>query len=251
MNNNKRLWERLGKNDPYFSVATFDKFRSENLNESLKSEFFLTGEDYIARIWDEIEGWLRRPLRPKIALDFGCGVGRLLPPLASRAERVTGVDVSQGMLEEAKKNFQERSTANVNFLLTDEFLKDNETYEFIHSTIVFQHIRPSVGIKILSNILKKLEVGGVGCIQLTYHVPLKGLAALKFRLNRDVPYAFKFRKFLTGKSKEEFIPIYEYDLNRIVELLRINDCHNCLLRFSHHGAEGVVFIFEKKALPMC
>lgn len=250
MNSNKRRWERLGKSDPYFSVATYDKFRSENLNESLKSEFFLTGEDYINRIWDEIESWLGRPLRPKMALDFGCGVGRMLVPLASRAERVTGVDVSPAMLEEAKKNLQERSTTDANFLLTDEFLRDNEIYDFVHSTIVFQHIRPSVGIKILSNILKKLEFGGVGCIQLTYHIPLKGLAALKFRLNRDLPYAFKFRKLLTGKSNEEFIPIYEYDLNRVVELLRTNDCHNCLLRFSQHGSNGVVFIFEKKALPM-
>jgi SAM-dependent methyltransferase len=35
-------------------------------------------------------------------VDLGCGVGRLLPVLAGRAARVTGVDLAPGMLERAR-----------------------------------------------------------------------------------------------------------------------------------------------------
>jgi 2-polyprenyl-3-methyl-5-hydroxy-6-metoxy-1,4-benzoquinol methylase len=99
----KENWEYYGKNDPYFAVATFEKFKKANLTEQAKNEFFQTGEEHIEKVWNEIQKHFVENFRPKRGLDFGCGVGRLVVPLANRCEKVVGVDISNVMLQEAQK----------------------------------------------------------------------------------------------------------------------------------------------------
>ncbi|MFC7166254.1 class I SAM-dependent methyltransferase [Halospeciosus flavus] len=60
--------------------------------------------------WPEVETFLdgREARR---ALDLGCGNGRHSELLAERAERVVGVDLSRGLLAEARERATERSFA--------------------------------------------------------------------------------------------------------------------------------------------
>src|SRR5690606_32735946 len=94
----RRQWEALGASDPYWAVLTDPTKRHGKWD---KEEFFRTG----AR---EIDGALSRaaafgmPIRSGIALDYGCGVGRLTRALAERFERVIGVDISAAMLAQAR-----------------------------------------------------------------------------------------------------------------------------------------------------
>jgi SAM-dependent methyltransferase len=60
----------------------------------------------LAQATDEIVGWLDRigALRPeRRALDLGCGIGRLALALAPRLASVVGVDISPGMIDEARR----------------------------------------------------------------------------------------------------------------------------------------------------
>jgi SAM-dependent methyltransferase len=53
-------------------------------------------------IVDQLDGW--KLLSPEAdALDLGCGIGRLLPPLASRLRHTVGVDLSRVMVEAAHR----------------------------------------------------------------------------------------------------------------------------------------------------
>jgi ubiquinone/menaquinone biosynthesis C-methylase UbiE len=75
-----------------------------------------------------------------LALDYGCGVGRLSRALASRFERVDGVDMSELMLKEARD--VNRSYTNLSFLRNnghDLNLVDTGTVNFIYSHIALQH----------------------------------------------------------------------------------------------------------------
>ena len=75
------------------------------------------------------------------ALEFGCGVGRLVIPLAKIAKRVTGIDVSESMINEAKRNCESRKINNVFLTKTDDSLSLlANNYDFMLSFIVFQHI---------------------------------------------------------------------------------------------------------------
>ena len=58
--------------------------------------FFASGRDTTAWMLDQVAGEL--PGRD-LALEIGCGIGRLLIPMARRFSRVIGVDVAPTMLK--------------------------------------------------------------------------------------------------------------------------------------------------------
>ncbi len=162
-------WENWGRKDPYFGVLTYDKFRSHNLTDETKTEFFESGRVHIRRILAICRRHLDQDFSPKRALDFGCGAGRIIIPLAEIAEHVVGMDVSDSMLKEARKNCNEYSAKNVSLLKSDDKLSSlNRSFDFIHSTIVFQHIPVKRGRRIFIKLLKHLEEGGVCVIQFVY-----------------------------------------------------------------------------------
>ena len=242
----KKSWNYWGENDPYYAVTTFDKFRKENLTESSKEDFFQTGYEHLAKVWDEIENSLVENFKPRRALDFGCGVGRVVIPLAERCEEVVGVDISELMIEEAVRNCEERNIVNTEFLQTDKFLSGTVgEFDFIHSFIVFQHINPILGEKILIKTIESLAVDGIGVIHLTYANPPGDRSFWRFKIYRDYPIVNQLKNLVRGGSKDPLIPMYIYDLNKIFSLLQENDCHKCSVLFSFHGMNGVVIIFQK------
>jgi 2-polyprenyl-3-methyl-5-hydroxy-6-metoxy-1,4-benzoquinol methylase len=101
--NTDKDWEKYGKEDAYYGVLSDEKFRKSQLTEDLKQEFFHSGETYIADILAKIRQRFQSDWTIGKAVDFGCGVGRLVIPLAKHAQEVTGIDVSESMLAEARK----------------------------------------------------------------------------------------------------------------------------------------------------
>lgn len=86
----RRLFDRTVEDDEPASVAIY----------SLGSEHILArATDEVVRVLD---GW--GVLVPGTrALDIGCGIGRLLAPVAARVGRVVGIDVSPRMVEAARR----------------------------------------------------------------------------------------------------------------------------------------------------
>ena len=92
--NTDNEWEEWGKNNPYYGVLTHEKYRSKNLDENVKLEFFESGKKQIEHVISTCRRQIDKSFSPEMALDFGCGVGRLTIPLAKIAGHVVGVDVS-------------------------------------------------------------------------------------------------------------------------------------------------------------
>jgi 2-polyprenyl-3-methyl-5-hydroxy-6-metoxy-1,4-benzoquinol methylase len=100
---------------------------------------------------------------PQSALDFGCGIGRLLFPLSKVSQRAIGVDISPTMLEYARANLEERGVANCLLVRSiEDPAVQSQPYDFVHSALVFQHIRPSDGYRILRQLVSRLESSGLG-----------------------------------------------------------------------------------------
>jgi SAM-dependent methyltransferase len=246
MANIKDKWEFYGENDPYFAVSTFDKFKRENLTEELKDEFFQSGETHFDKVWLDVKNYLFHDFQPQKALDFGCGVGRLVVPLASRCKEVVGIDISAKMLAEAESNCRNRNLNNTKFYQTDDFFRNNsEKFDFIHSFIVFQHINPILGEKIIGDLIDRLEVGGIGVIHFTYFNQGSSFNWLKFRIYRDYPVINTIKNLVKKTKKEPFIPMYLYDVNKVLAILQSKNCHNCLVKYSNHGFYGAVLFFRK------
>jgi SAM-dependent methyltransferase len=95
-------------------------------------------------------------------LEIGCGVGRLLIPLASRLTVAHGVDISPVMIEKSKEYLS--GIPNVKTALTDGSLAHiaNESLDFVFSFIVFQHIPERVPIRrYVEEAARVLKPGGV------------------------------------------------------------------------------------------
>lgn len=248
MSDNESIWEYFGENDPYFAVNTISEMRSESLDEDKIKLFFERGEDYIKQIWGEIQEHFTPDFKPERSLDFGCGVARMTLPIARRSGEAVGVDISTSMLEVAQKNAEMFGVKNVSFIKSDDTIsKVSGKFDFIHSIVVFQHVNPKIGEVIFKRMVEMLSEGGIGALHVTYEntTSTRG-QKFRFALYRDFAFTYKLRNLILRKRKEPLIPMYSYNLNRLLLILQQNDCHKCLVRFSHHGVEGAMIFFQKK-----
>ncbi len=95
-------------------------------------------------------------------LEIGCGVGRLLVPLAKRVTFAHGVDISPVMIEKSKT--YAAGTPNVRTLLTDGKFSTfaDASLDFVFSFIVFQHIPDHAPIRrYVEEAARVLKPGGV------------------------------------------------------------------------------------------
>lgn len=105
------------------------------------------------------------------ALDFGCGVGRMMLRMFKHFDFIDGVDISADNLSHAENYLTKNGVPKERFNL---FLSDGQSscsnvgvkYDFVYSTIVIQHIAVhSIRMKILADIFNQLNSDGVASIQ--------------------------------------------------------------------------------------
>lgn len=246
MPSNKTKWEYFGAEDPYFGVSTFEKFKSANINDEAKAEFFETGEEHISNVIAEIRRVFDSDFSPTHSLDYGCGVGRLVFPLTKVSEQVTGVDISVPMLTEAKSNAERMGVTNAAFQSVDEFLASKEAkFDLVHSLIVFQHIEPKLGLELLREVILRMKVGGFGALQFTYEHVGTTAEKLRFRAYRDLPLVYKLRNFALRKKDEPLMSIYSYDLHKLLAVFREFAGDRIMMHFTDHGFLGVTIYFQR------
>jgi SAM-dependent methyltransferase len=162
-------WRKFGKENPYFGVLTADRFRKENLDDAALAEFFTSGDDHVAHIMEIARRHVDGDLATGSAVDFGCGVGRLVLPLARRYGRATGVDISEDYIAEAVRNCQKQGVTNADFCESVEQLaSEGRRFDLAHSCIVFNHIPWSRGREIIAGLYALLNPGGVMAIQVLH-----------------------------------------------------------------------------------
>src|SRR5207245_9741587 len=92
-----KTWNALGARDPLWAVLTDPSKRDRRWDPA---DFFANGEAEIAAVESELQALDLFPGR-HLAVDFGCGVGRLRRALAARFESVIGLGVAAWMITEA------------------------------------------------------------------------------------------------------------------------------------------------------
>jgi len=243
-------WEKFGRRDPYFGVLTEEKYRSERLDAAARAEFFASGERHVATCFEAIRRCLTPAFAPRRALDFGCGVGRLVIPLARRCAEVVGVDVSPAMLAEARRNCEQGGLANVTLTeIHDDLGPVTGTFDFIHSFIVFQHVPVRKGERLVGELLRRLEPGGVGALQFTTAQGGSKLRQWLRRLRWSAPVMNELANLLKGRPGDPLMIMDRYDLGQIWSALREHGCEHAYLRATDHGGQlGVMIFFEKRKL---
>ncbi len=159
----KRNWEAFGREDPLWAVLT-EPTRKGGLWDP--DEFLATGEREIAELFAEF-GALGIEVTEGRALDFGCGAGRLTQALAGRFQRSDGVDIAASMIAEAERLNRrgDRVRYHVNES-ADLALFGGETFDFVLSYIVLQHMEPRYAKRYIAEFVRVLKVDAIAVFSL-------------------------------------------------------------------------------------
>src|SRR5262249_31306823 len=117
-----KYWQFIGNDNPYWGVITHDEFDKTRLTREAIEDFYESGETHADLLFRTIHRYIDERFVAESALDFGCGVGRIVVPLASRCRRVTGVDVSDGMLRRAQERCDVLRLSNIRLIKGDDQL---------------------------------------------------------------------------------------------------------------------------------
>lgn len=94
-------------------------------------------------------------------LELGCGTGRLLPFMAKRAESLTGIDVSSGMLDVARRRNKDCGLNNVRLIpgnAADMPFPDNH-FDMVYSVLVINLIKDYK--RVFCEVRRIIKNGGV------------------------------------------------------------------------------------------
>lgn len=269
-----RAWIAWGERDPYFAVITMPEFRAGVLDQQAVDKFFAMGERHAAYVLHTCRTRVAPRFDPRSVLDFGCGVGRVTLPLASRVERAVGVDISPAMLSEAARNAEARGVGNVRWILSDDTLSrvDGE-FDLVHSAIVMQHIDVPRGRVLFKRLLELLAPGGIAALQITY---AKAYHAERFgqppppapvpvappvpqrrggwlsRWREPAPAApipVQTDKAAPPPGADPEMQMNAYNLTELAFMMQSAGIRDFHTTFTDHGGEWGVFLFFQRPVP--
>jgi SAM-dependent methyltransferase len=154
----RSYWDAAARDNAVWYVDTSLDYRDPDMQR-----FFETGEKVVETALDQ------SPVPPPgtgLAVEIGSGVGRICLALASRFDRVVGIDVSPEMVERARQLVDHSAVTFIVGSGTGLEPLEDSTADLIVSFTVFQHI-PSVAIieRYLAEAGRVLKPGGVLAFQ--------------------------------------------------------------------------------------
>lgn len=244
MRDTDKDWNLIADKQPYFGVLSNAQFRTENLTDKHRADFFKTGEDDIAHVAAVFQRDFGE-FAPKSGLDFGSGVGRLLIPMSKRVGTAIGVDIAESMRRITEENLRARNITNAQVVASIP----STPVDWVNSWIVLQHIPPARGYEILNQLWKLLTIGGYLSLQITLYKD----ASQVHGITRDVAAASydgdSMRVYAPAPQLEEgTMTMYDYDLNRLIAMFEQQDAQRMVLEHTNHGGCRGVKMYMRKMM---
>lgn len=242
-------WRKWGERDPYFAVVSWQEFSSDKLEPNRKL-FFETGQNDISNVLSTA-GRLYGDMNLERALDFGCGVGRLVLPLATRFKEVVGVDISERMIEEAARVCDEAGITNVEFVLSDGTLsKLTGEFDFLHSYNVLQHIPVDLGLRVTDHLLRRLRPGGIICLHYSIKRTLSPIKATAYAVKHFVPFGKTAMNLLQSRPVDApIMQMNNYPLDKLTSLFEKNGVEDLFMVPEQHSSALTLRIYGRRKRP--
>jgi SAM-dependent methyltransferase len=157
-----KAWERYANENAEFYILTDDV---DFGTEAGQEHFFRTGREDAERIYAQARRWMGGD--PSVALEIGCGIGRLSLAMLPRVKELRAVDVSPTMLRRLRENCAAGGFDHVRTFLPDEGWDQGGPVDFAYTRWVLQHIAEMATIEqYVRRIGGCLRPGGVAHLQL-------------------------------------------------------------------------------------
>jgi SAM-dependent methyltransferase len=196
-----QVWKTLGTEDPLWAVNSRPDKRGGRWE---LADFLRTGEEDVARCATLLQRRAGAPTRFAHVLDFGCGVGRLVRAWSQRADSVTGVDISETMLEQGRRILADRpNTELVHNPRPDLACFQDERFDLVFSLICLQHIPWALAARYVTEFGRVCRPGGWVAFQLPTRVlGGAGIASLRQRIVEGLPFGLgaRYRAWRHGSS---------------------------------------------------
>jgi SAM-dependent methyltransferase len=157
----KRFWDARAKEDAFYFVDNQLRYRDPDVER-----FWAGGREAFDRMLDLLD--VRIAPDDQI-VEVGCGVGRITRCLAERGGHVRAMDVSEAMLEQARRLNPELD--NVEWILGDGRTLapiEADSTDVCHSFVVFQHIPdPEITLTYVREMGRVLRTGGIAFFQVS------------------------------------------------------------------------------------
>jgi len=185
----ERYWHRVGEREPFWSVLSSPDYASKRqLNLNDMTSFYQSGEDVINQILLDVAHVLKDSVvwfgggLGNIALDFGCGVGRLSAALIHRFLSVVCIDHSQSHLD-TMMTLNHRRILPLHSKFAGAEIehfnqKEHGGADFAVSVLTLQHMIPELQAAAIEHLCDALAIGGAAYIQtLTFYTDAPYIAA--------------------------------------------------------------------------
>ncbi len=212
-------WVKVAEENPYWAVICDERFKGKDLTSAERDVFFESAEGIVEQIFSVIRKHFAPDFAPARSLEFGCGVGRMLVPIARRSGEAIGVDVAPRMMELARRHLRESNISNARVISGDDpIMQGTGLFDYINSLAVLQHVPPERGYRIIVDLLRLLRPGGVATLHVSFARGEKlSLHAADKYLRRDGAISVREGP-RAADVPEGTILMFDYDLNQIFVL---------------------------------
>jgi SAM-dependent methyltransferase len=150
-------WNQRAREDARFYIACGRRTEAED-------DFAAGGTDVVRRIRRDL-AWLpvSRPLAQRRFLELGCGIGRLMRPLAAECGAIDGVDISDEMVRLGRERLADLPKARLHANSASDLAAIADgSCDLVYSYAVMQHL-PDVALfwRSWREALRVLRPGGV------------------------------------------------------------------------------------------
>jgi SAM-dependent methyltransferase len=192
LNETMRDWDSLAERDALWAILT--DASKVNSKWDIK-DFMATGDAEIQTVMDHLAKIDCLPMMNGVALDFGCGVGRLTQAMGRRFASCIGVDISGEMIQRAVSlnqhahcRYVSNSDARLPFA--------NGSFSFIYSNIVLQHVPLRLAAEYLREFVRVLAPDGVLVFGVQDSFAVNNLSSLLFRVRQQLRIRSRIKRLL-------------------------------------------------------
>ena len=227
----------------------WDKWWDQHGRVYTEEEQQAHGAEYAEQLVGELREFVP-DFAPRTILDFGCGLGRIMLPLAQAFPQAhsIGVDISDEAIARARTAL---SSCGLQASFVNSIAAEIPgSYDLLHSFIVFQHIPVKAGLKRFAELIAKLNPNGIGVTHFVYARPKSFSRLAQYHLRKWLPGAQRLGNLVSTIRPLPFVQMNPYPVNELLRILQESGCHRMGARFSEHdGYLGVRLMFQKHSLP--